>query len=340
MIRVLAYIVLLALAAWGLAWLADRPGDVTLVWQGYRIETSLMAALVALAVLILAVLLLWDLLSTLWTAPRRIGAHRRMRRQARRHEALSRGLVAVAGGDAVRASRAAAETQRLAPGEPLTLLLKAQAAQLTGDDEAATAAFRALLSSPRTRLLGLRGLYIEARRRNESGLARRYAEEAMKLAPGTGWASRALLRDQCAEGDWRGARETLEKLSDSRAVDAATARRWRAVLLTAEAMGLEDKDADEAARLAGEAHKLAPDLVPAAVVASRLAAHAGDVRRASHRRGDLAQGAASRPRRGLCLCAGGRFAARPAAPRDGARQELGDACRERHRGRARGHRGP
>jgi HemY protein len=89
------------------------------------------------------------------------------------------------------------------------------------------------------------------------------------------------LRDQCAEGDWRGARETLEKLSDSRAIDAATARRWRAVLLTAEAMGLEDKNPDEAARLAGEAHKLAPDLVPAAVIAARLAAHAGDVRRAS-----------------------------------------------------------
>ena len=58
MIRVLFLVVILALAAAGLAWLADRPGAVDLVWQGWHIKTSLLAAVVALIVLVLLLMLL------------------------------------------------------------------------------------------------------------------------------------------------------------------------------------------------------------------------------------------------------------------------------------------
>ena len=40
MIRVLLFLALVALMAFGVVWFADRPGDVAIVWQGYRIETS------------------------------------------------------------------------------------------------------------------------------------------------------------------------------------------------------------------------------------------------------------------------------------------------------------
>ncbi len=39
--RALAYLVLLAVAAFGAVWIADRPGTVTVVWNGYQIGTSL-----------------------------------------------------------------------------------------------------------------------------------------------------------------------------------------------------------------------------------------------------------------------------------------------------------
>ena len=55
------FLVLAALAA-GVAWLADRPGEIVIDWLGYRIETSLALALLALfavlAVLWLALALL------------------------------------------------------------------------------------------------------------------------------------------------------------------------------------------------------------------------------------------------------------------------------------------
>ena len=44
MIRVLLFLALVALMAFGVVWIADRPGDIAIVWQGYRIETSVMVA--------------------------------------------------------------------------------------------------------------------------------------------------------------------------------------------------------------------------------------------------------------------------------------------------------
>ena len=84
------------------------------------------------------------------------------------------------------------------------------------------------------------------------------------------------------------------------------ADRRRAVLLTAQAQKLEDSDMDKALELAKEAHGLAPDLVPAAEIAGRLAASAGKVGQATHGAGaDLEEGAASRSGLRLCPCASG-----------------------------------
>jgi HemY protein len=40
MIRVVLFLVFVACVAVGAAWLAERPGDVTITWLNHRIETS------------------------------------------------------------------------------------------------------------------------------------------------------------------------------------------------------------------------------------------------------------------------------------------------------------
>src|SRR4029079_4243093 len=129
-----------------------------------------------------------------------------------------------------------------------------------------------------TKLLGLRGLYIEAQRRSDGESARLYAEEAAKASPHVTWASQAVLDYRCAAGDWAGALVALEAIKGS--LDKAIYRRRRAVLLTARATAIEPTDRDAARAFALEAVKLAPDLVPAAALAGRLLAEAGSVRKA------------------------------------------------------------
>ncbi len=281
MIRVLLFLALVALMAFGVVWFADRPGDVAIVWQGYRIETSVMVALVAVAIVVLIAVIVWSIVRTVLRSPDLIAMFMSHRRGVRGYLAVSRGLIAVGAGDASAAKRASNEVERIAPSEPLALLLNAQVAQLSGDRAAAEHAFRAMAERHDTKLLGLRGLYIEAQRRKDMVAARAYAEEAANASPALGWAGQAALEFRCASGDWSAALSALDRNSRYRLIDKAEYKRQRAVLLTAQALAAEESDRDRARSLALDALKLAPTLVPAAELAGRLLGDAGELRRAS-----------------------------------------------------------
>ena len=279
MIRIILFLVLIALAAAGAAWLADQTGDVVLSSGGWRIETSLPVFALALVVIIVAAVLAWGSLRALWRTPHRIRHARRERRHARGRHAITHGLLAIGHGDSTAARLHADVARRHAANDPLALLLHAQSAQLDGDREGAQRAFRAMAERGDTRLLGLRGLFIEAQRADDLVAAVMIAEEALKLAPASTWASHAVLGFRCAKGDWSGALTILDNNLASGLIDKAAYRRQRGVLLTARALELETVDRDLSRESVMEAIKLAPTLVPAAVLASKYQSEAHQVRR-------------------------------------------------------------
>jgi HemY protein len=281
MIRILLYLVAVFLFAAGFVWLADRPGGIVLLWQGQEIRTSLMVAVLALVLLFLAIGLVGALIRWIVSRPQSVGHFLGARRRDRGYRALTRGMIAVGAGDVRAARRAAQESQNLLGREPLVLLLSAQAAQIAGDASAARTAFEALSADHDTRVLGLHGLFVEARRQGEHAAARAFAEEAVRIQPKIAWAGTALFEYQSRAGDWQGALATLASNTEAKLIDKDKARRYRAVLDTARAMELEGGEPDEARALALEAHKLAPGLVAAATTAARLFARAGDYRRAT-----------------------------------------------------------
>lgn len=281
MIRVFAFFAIVFLIAIGGAWLADRPGQVMIDWQGYRIEISLMVMIITIGVIVIVGLMIWSILRWLLRTPDLMAGFFQRRRKDRGYDALSRGLIALGAGDARSARKLGNEAIKLLKSEPAAKLLLAQTAQLSGDRDAARQHFEEMLEDPETRLLGLHGLFVEAERQHEPVAARHYAEEAQKMSPGLGWAGKALLSYQAAAGDWENAVITLERNAHAQLIDKPTLRRQKAVLLTARALQLEDGEPDRARTLAVEAHGLAPDLVPAAVTAARLLTRRGDVRKAS-----------------------------------------------------------
>jgi HemY protein len=194
--------------------------------------------------------------------------------------AVSRGLIAVGTGNLRIAERSAKEARKLLAGEPLALLLSAQAAQLGGHSAAAEGDFRQMLAHDETKLLGLHGLFVEARRRGDPAAALAFAEEAARRDPALAWAGEAVIEFRCRAGDWAGALEALDRQIHAKAISKTAGRRRRAVLLTAQALALEDTDAERARTAATEAARLARDLVPAIAAAARLEARAGNLRRA------------------------------------------------------------
>ena len=88
-----------------------------------------------------------------------------------------------------------------------------------------------------------------------------------------------MLGFRCAKGDWSGALTILDNNLASGLIDKAAYRRQRGVVLTARAQELENVDRDLSRESVMEAVKLAPTLVPAAVLASKYQSEAHQIRR-------------------------------------------------------------
>src|SRR5713226_4622673 len=232
--RALPALIVIALLVAASVYVADRPGSVEVVWQGWRVDTSVAVLVLAVVAIAMAAAIVFGLLRRLLGGPRAFLRARRERRRRDGYRALTQGMVAVAAGDADEAQRYARKADVLLAEPPLTLLLSAQAAQLKGDEDAARKYFAAMLNRPETEFLGLRGLLTQALRRGEESTALRLAERAHTMRPKTPWVLTNLLELQVKAGDWQRAQATLSELVKAKLVPVPTGRHHRAALLLAQ----------------------------------------------------------------------------------------------------------
>ncbi len=282
MIRILLLFILIGTSVWIAVWFADHPGRVEIEALGYRIHTEqvgiLVLAIVLLVVIAAAIYRFWR---SLRRAPGRIAEHRGASRRQRGYQALTQGMVAVAAGDSREAMRSARKADSLLNEPPLTMLLSAQAAQLDGDEDAARRYFEAMLSEPEMAFLGVRGLLMQAVRRDDTEEALRLAGKAQALRPNTPWVLKQLLASQVSAKQWEAADKTLHDAMRAGAIDAASGRVQRAALLVESSRdALTSGDHAGATKRARQAHELDPNLVPATVTYVRCLAEDGKARRA------------------------------------------------------------
>ncbi|ORE90018.1 heme biosynthesis HemY N-terminal domain-containing protein [Aurantimonas sp. 22II-16-19i] len=281
MLRILAFLLVVLALSLGFGWLADNPGSVTFDWQGQTVQTSMMIFLIALGIFVFAAIVLVWLISAFFRTPHTISNWVEGRRRDKGYSALSTGIIAAGAGDAILARRMTKRSQKLLDRrrEPLIRFLDAQTAMIEGDHAHARSVFQSMESDPETRLLAMRGLYLEAERVGDEKAARFYAERAVRLAPHVPWAGGAVLDGKSIAGDWDGAMNVLEAQQNTRLIDRDESKRTRAVLLTGKAMDRVEADPKTAKAAALEAHNLAPELVPAALVAAQACFRLGDLRK-------------------------------------------------------------
>lgn len=283
MIKLVIFAALVLVLGYGFSWLADRPGDLSLIWEGQLYQTKLIVAASALIALIAIVMVAWWLLRSIWTSPYAVTRYFRARKRDRGYQALSTGLIAAGAGNALLARKMAARSRGLlrADQEPLIILLEAQAALIEGRHDEARAKFEAMTGDPETKELGLRGLYLEAKRLGANEAARQYAEQAADNAPYLPWAAQATLEYRSQAGRWDDAIRLLEQQKAARIVEKQEADRLRAVLLTARATEKLENDPAGARDDATHALRLSADFEPAAIVAAKALFREDKIRKAA-----------------------------------------------------------
>lgn len=277
MFRWIGLILLLAVIAAIAGTLAAALGTMIFEWGDYRVATSVAVFALVLAIVIIVAALLYRFWGAVRRAPRSLAGMRKERRRRRGFESLSRGLVAVAAGDADTAERQSRRAAQLLDDKPLTMLLQAQSAQLRGDDQAATKFFTAMRQQPETAFLGLRGLLSQAMKRNDWQQGLRLAEEAYRLNPKSEWLIHTLYDLNKQAGRWTEAEALLDRSTTAKVLAPTDTAPERAELLYR--MSLESSGGD-AIRYARKAFDIDPGHVGAAARLARLMIGEGRQRKA------------------------------------------------------------
>jgi HemY protein len=280
-LRTLFWFLAAVAAMLGAVWLAERPGAVTAEFRGWRLDTSVGALMVAIVIAILVSIGLWLLYRWIVGAPGALLEGWGDSRRRRGYRELTQGLAAVAAGDGSEAQKHARKAEKLLAEPALTLLLSAQAAQLTGDRDGAKRAFNAMLDDEQMAFLGLRGLIGQALREGDQAQALAYAERAFQLRPQTPWVVHSLFDMQAQIGQWKAAQETLDSGLRRRVVTQEKGRTLRALLLVERSRAAErDGNSADALALAREAFGLAPERIAVTQRLAELQIKGGDSKRA------------------------------------------------------------
>jgi HemY protein len=259
MLKVILFI-LAACVVVAVAWLlAGVPGHVVASVGAFSIETSTPMAILILVVAVVVILVLLRVLRGVLGIPRAGMGWRRRHRMTVGERAVTRVLVALAAGEPGPARKEARRARQLLGDSPQTLLLVAEAGRLSGREDEAEEAFRALTKQRDARFLGFRGLLRQAVDRRDWPQALDIAKQAEAAHPGTVW-----LRQQRADlalqtGNWADVLELVgsDPLRPTYYVAAADA----------------EADPDRSLAYAKQAWKQDPAFAPAALAyATRLRA--------------------------------------------------------------------
>lgn len=285
-LKIIIFLTVVVAAAFGVGFLLESNALLLITVAGREFALTPLSGIIAGVLLLVAVYIVLRLLGLLLATVRFLNGDetaisRYFNRRAERkgYQALSEGMLALASGEGRLAIRKAERAEGYLKQPGLTNLLVAQAAEMAGDNTKALETYKKLLADDTTRFVGIRGLMKHKLESGDTDTALKLAEKAFGLRPQHGEVQDTLLRLQAGVEDWAGARKTLAAKLKSGNLPRDVHTRRDAVLALADAREALAKGKIDAARKdATEANRLSPDLVPAAVMAARMAIEDGKPR--------------------------------------------------------------
>ena len=289
LIKILSFVAMVMLISFGAGRLMEAQGGVMIQYAGLELSFgALQAALLVLGLLVSFWLVL-KLLGLVVALLRFINGDETAlsryfdrNRERRGFEALSDGLMALASGDGRDAMAKARKADRLLNRPDLTNLIMAQAAVANGDRQTAKATYKKLLKDPKTRFVGTYGLLQQHLQDGDTEMALKLAEHAFALKPRHGETQDVLLKLQAGQEDWRGVRTTLTAKLKHGSLPKDVHKRRDAVFALSQSRDLRaEGKLEEAQTYAVEANRLAPGLVPAALLSAEGHREQNNVKQAS-----------------------------------------------------------
>ena len=261
-------------------WLAKEPGNVSIVWRNWQVDTSVGILVMAVGLVAIATTLAFRFWQFLTQTPGRLLTNRRANREHRGYHELADGMLALASGDAVSAMKHARRADNFLGRPAAGHLIVAEAAVLQGNLDLAKKHFEVLLEGEETAVAGARGLLTRALDADDHTEALKQAETVRSIDPEAAWVLPKLFDLQVNAREWEAADATMDEAIKRRSVPSDRGRRLRALVLYERGMvSTEISDNDAAVGFFREALDLDPSLPYVAIEYSKLLLKGGKQRR-------------------------------------------------------------
>lgn len=232
MFRALWFFAQLAIVVCAAIWISTQKGAVDIQWNDYTLSLHLGIFLLFLTLFTIIALTFFRIFGAIVNLPGGMSRRRRERNRRKGFQALTRGFVAIAAGDAKKATTLARDVRHLLPDETgLPLLLEAQAARLRGEEGAARKSFEELLGDKDAAFFGIRGLLKSSLDEGDSLKALEYARTALEQNPKQSWILKSVYDLELQNHQWESAARTLDRVRRYKAIDADAARKDEIALL-------------------------------------------------------------------------------------------------------------
>lgn len=184
------------------SFVVDNPGDVTMLWFNYQIETSIafMIAAITIAVIILMSFIL--LIRRILYAPSNFINKRTTKHLKSGLNELTHTIAALATSNIDSAEKHIHKAERLIGKTPLTLLLEAQISKSKGNEVKTQKLLESLLEYKETEFLAARSLSDNANKHENLPAALKFAKKAQSLEPKNNHSSLAVISLQTRMQQW------------------------------------------------------------------------------------------------------------------------------------------
>lgn len=282
MINLLLFLVFVAIVSIGAAWVAENPGEVTMYWFDWRIDTSLAFLLLALIAAAFALAYAILLIRMVIRLPFSVKSRRSERVYRKGLAEITYSVAALAASDIATAQQHTQKAQKLLGQTPLTLLLQAQIARSNGDDEKTHALLTQMLDHKETEYLAARSLSDNASRQHLLSSALAMAQRAQKVNPRDGASAQAVISLHMRMHQWQEALAAIDMAARKGRWHRNKANRARGLVHLCHGMHLLATDEqDVALHHARLALKTLGGFVPAVLFAARCHYAAGNFNKAA-----------------------------------------------------------
>ncbi|MDX1974305.1 MAG: heme biosynthesis HemY N-terminal domain-containing protein [Rickettsiales bacterium] len=278
MINLILFLIVLACVGIITSWVAENPGQVTMYWFDYRIDTSVAGLLILTGLTAIAITLAWLMLRRLLGAPSRLIHHRQLKHYKQAISELTYSVAALAAADPKGAELHTKKAEKLIGRSPLTVMLSAQIARSQGKDDATRELLEQLLDYKETEYLAARSLSDAANQQKLFPTALELAERAYAIGPKDAQSASAVVSLHVRLGQWQ---EALLAIRKAHYASRAEKRRHLGLVHLQQGLTLlQTQHHEEALTQAKACFALLADFPPAAIFTAQAFAANGQSKKA------------------------------------------------------------